>query len=223
MGMQNIKGVGMDFVESWKTWEECYRACQGLESLRGDELRQAVEKLLEIPEVGPLAVQSVRRAIEQVRHSPLVHQEKLGGQLDILRTRLQPTPTAATPLRIRRRSRFPVLEALVNLAEQALDVVDVILRRQQSRQVYSDLIHERIGRHQAVAVLRQLNQRQKGGWLRKMIRWPWTRPSAGTQPDAQAMHPETASSAAGPTSFPALDQRQSTLDDLASSAGPTER
>lgn len=46
-----------------------------------------------------------------------------------------------------------------------MEVQDALRRRHQADQIYRDLQRGRIGRQRAVKLLRQINRRQKGGWL----------------------------------------------------------
>src|SRR5262249_48323495 len=43
MGIQNIKGTGLDFVYRWQAWQACWNACQ---PLRGDNV-MLTQRLLE--------------------------------------------------------------------------------------------------------------------------------------------------------------------------------
>src|SRR5262245_4405331 len=60
----------------------------------------------------------------------------------------------------------------VDRIERLLDHVDAIARRRRASRVLADLTALRVGRERAAMIMRQISDRQKGGWLRGDLgRW----------------------------------------------------
>ena len=165
MGMQNIKGTGLDFVYRWHAWETVHRACS--EAVSGDPGRQqrGLQVLAGFREYGVLSEETVRAALEQIRRLGAATSEIGEGQLDLIETQLQEqlakldrgTQSGSTA---GGSKWFDRIEAL-------LDAGDAVRRRKKADRIYRDLAAERISSDRAVAELKMLTSRQKGGWLRK--------------------------------------------------------
>ncbi len=139
MGMQNIKGTGLDFVYQWVRWRTLHADLQHLdgEAMRGFDVARLTavfhcDAVLEaLPAGAPL-----RRAVEARR-------------AELLEARRR-RPTGSTLGRTLRR-----------WAWRAYDPVDALFRRRRARQIFADLAMERISHDEAARLLAQLTYRQK--------------------------------------------------------------
>ena len=173
MGLQNIKGTGLDFVYRFQAWDMCHEACQAALSNQVQSVEKGLRSLISMPVIGQLCEKRIRDVIQHARSSSLYRRPELQTLLDQLEFKLRETtgdaevPQSAGQLGKPKR-QFPVAikRWFFETAEQFLDVHDSIRRRKQADLIYNDLASERISRQRAVVELRKLNKRQKGGWLR---------------------------------------------------------
>jgi hypothetical protein len=171
MGIQNIKGTGLDFVYRFHAWDTCHQACQMLANSDQATRARALAMLQSLPEYGLLCQSLVRETCEQLGRSPLPLAEADQLQLASIGKKLDESVAASH--RRRERQDGPTAAAsgnswfrsVLGTLEHWLEVNDAVRRRHQADQIYRDLQHQRIGRQRAVEELRLLNKRQKGGWL----------------------------------------------------------
>lgn len=184
MGLQNIKGTGLDFVYRFQAWDACYEAGQAALSNHEPTAEKGIMALASMPEFGQLCQEYLADLVEKCRRNPALQRADLQTLVDQIQSRL---PQHQSPVMANddatqdsihsRATRQEVTMAdwhewFVDVAEQFLDVNDSIRRREQADRIYADLAAGRIGRQRTVVELRKLNKRQKGGWLKsKLGRW----------------------------------------------------
>jgi hypothetical protein len=169
MGMQNIKGTGLDFVYRWQAWETCFKAC---ELLRGQSVRDiewGLKELGTFREFGVLSGEYVRDTIERVRRSPLAQREQFQAELSVIESNLARVMRSISEELTRSetsssRARQWV-ERVCTIVEEFFDAGDAVKRRKIANVIYRDLVAERISSERAALELQGLNKRQKGGWL----------------------------------------------------------
>ena len=166
MGMQNIKGPGLDFIYRWQAWELIYISC--LKILISDEkiFSDGLESLLNVRDFGPLSESFVSNTIDDVIKKPYSQSAKHQTELRIIKNNLeeclkerQETEKGA------RSSHFA--KFVLDLIEPILDAGDSIKRRKIANKIYKDLADERISHERAALELQKLTLKQKGGWLSK--------------------------------------------------------
>ncbi len=174
MGLQNIKGTGLDFMYCWQAWETCYNACKGM--LDGDEKTQkeSLEALFSFQEYGLLSEQMVLETIDAGRHEVSFQAERAQAALTFIQSNLAKAMTAIhASLGVKRKKGIAV--RLLEAAEAFLDAGDAIRRRKTARAIYRDLENQRISHERATLELKFLNKQQKGGWLHDRIFSPLSR------------------------------------------------
>jgi hypothetical protein len=168
MGIQNIKGTGLDFVYRWQAWQACYNAAAPLRETKQAITPQMLAPLSEFQEYGVLCEEYVRETIQAIKTSSRQQPVSVVQELDAV---LQKLDAAMERIQQKMKSGGGKpsgwLSTLLLRLEEFLDAGDAVRRRSQADQIYEDLITERISRHRAVAELQALTQRQKGGWLLK--------------------------------------------------------
>jgi gamma-polyglutamate synthase len=173
MGMQNIKGTGLDFVYRWQAWESCYKACEQAVDADPAIARRGISFLSAFQEYSALSEGYVRDTISKLR-------EGAGGS-DI-------SESAIDAIIARMDSQLAALNQssgtgggnsgnnkLVQWLETFWDPTDAIFRRKRAEKIYRAMIAEQISSQRAALELKKLTSRQKGGWLSASlanIRWP---------------------------------------------------
>ncbi len=164
MGIQNIKGTGLDFVYRWQEWEQCHEACERLRSDDPYTVGQGMNMLTMMTGFGQLCEEHLRSTIEEVRHSPLGSRQRFQAELNLIADKLEAS-MAEIRHQLRHQRKQGMLERFVDLVEAFVDAGDAVKRRKLANRIYRDLVAERISHERAAAELRKLTQRQKGGWL----------------------------------------------------------
>ncbi len=170
MGLQNIKGTGLDFVYRFHAWDAVDSACGRLSSRDQAVRQQALNELAAMPGYGLLCHVRLSESLHALKRAqpPILAEMQL--QVDEIERKLhecqvQYERTPGSTLEAEHQPLHPGLAWAVAKLEQWMEVPDSVRRRQKADQIYRDLVHGRIGRVRAVDELRKLNQRQKGGWL----------------------------------------------------------
>jgi len=172
MGIQNIKGTGLDFVYRWQAWQTCHKAAEPLHAALHSALStlqlEALAPLCAFQDYGVLCEEYVRDTIQRIKASGVQQPGPVVEQLDRILDRLNSTMgRIREKMKGGNRQQRGWLRTLILRLEEFLDPGDAVRRRTKADRIYEDLIAERISRDRAVAELQALTQRQKGGWLLK--------------------------------------------------------
>ncbi len=160
LGVQNIKGAGLDFAYRWVAYDRTVRALRELSVSRGEEAVRIARALVTADDSGVLDFSA---AEEGVRAATAREEGAAARDLE----------AAAQLLAGRRAASEGALETngragtagLVTAAERVLDVWDGVLRRWRADRTIDDLVAGRVSHERAAKELRDLMKRQKGGWL----------------------------------------------------------
>ena len=170
MGIQNIKGTGLDFIYRWQAWEKCHQACNFLQQSKPKLAERGLSALAEFQDFGLLCDEYLRGTIAAVKRTPLAQRERFQAELDsILATHNQAMQQIGNSAG-QQSSHGGLVSKLLALAEEFADVADAVKRRKTADQIYRYLVSGRISGERAVLELRALNKRQKGGWLSSSFR-----------------------------------------------------
>jgi poly-gamma-glutamate synthase PgsB/CapB len=179
LGLQNIKGTGLDFVYRFQAWDACVQACEAAESDDFNFAARGLDALLSMPAIGQLCVERVAETINKCQRSKTQRRPDLCLMLEQLAEKLHSSceeqgnashkpPGCQPPADPHASSSLATWNGwMLENGEAFLDASDSLRRRDRADAIYRDLAAGRIGRQRAVTELRQINQRQKGGWLRK--------------------------------------------------------
>ncbi|SMC54535.1 poly-gamma-glutamate synthase PgsB/CapB [Desulfocicer vacuolatum DSM 3385] len=166
MGMQNIKGPGLDYVYRWQAWEKCHLSCQKLLNEREPELfEQGFNELSAFQEYGILCEDCLEETLIKSERMTIAQTERYQAGFSLIRSNLH---NAMTEIKKTLKSVVPksnVKTKIKDFLESILDAGDAVKRRKQANLIYKDLINERISHDRAAIELKKLNQRQKGGWF----------------------------------------------------------
>lgn len=168
MGMQNIKGPGLNFVYRWQGWEVCHNACQRLLDSDPATARQGLGDLAGLQDFGQLSEQLAQETVAAVRPRPVAQNEHFQAELTLIESRIEQTSAAIkAQLQTGHAGGSSRLSQILGAIEAFLDSGDAVKRRKLADRIYQDLADERISHQRAALELRGLTQRQKGGWLEK--------------------------------------------------------
>ncbi|MGQ9588724.1 MAG: hypothetical protein ACUVYA_00360, partial [Planctomycetota bacterium] len=169
MGIQNIKGTGLDFVYRWQAWDVSWKACEALESGDSQLVERSLKTLASFHEFGVLSKERVARTLEAVKGLRALQNESCQAELAVIRTNYElAMKKLEENLRATKRkaSRF---EKFLGTIEAFADAGDAVRRRKVADRIYEDLVCRRISTDRAVYELQRLNKRQKGGWLAEKV------------------------------------------------------
>ncbi|MEW6351370.1 MAG: hypothetical protein AB1646_20145 [Thermodesulfobacteriota bacterium] len=165
MGIQNIKGTGLDFVYKWLAWQQCHAACQRIVSgNKLDIVESGVSELSAFQDYGLLCEDEVTRTLADAQNNPMLHTERFQAELALIESRMgQRLSEIKATLGASHGKTW--WRGLVDSLEAFLDAGDAVRRRKRANRIYKDLVAERISHDRAAMELKALNKRQSGGWL----------------------------------------------------------
>ncbi len=167
MGLQNIKGTGLDFVYRWQSWDRTHTLCEQLNASDEQTAKSAVSELARIQDLGPLDQQKILNSIEEVKHKSVAQTEQFQAELELILDNLERQSFNDQHQSTSEQSRLSLF--IIDFVESLLDPGQAIKRRKAANQIYQDLADERISHARAAMALQRLNKKQKGGWLRKLL------------------------------------------------------
>jgi poly-gamma-glutamate synthase PgsB/CapB len=166
MGMQNIKGPGLDYVYRWQAWEKCYLSGQKLLNERQPEIfEQGFNELSAFQDYGILCEDYLEEVLAKAKGIGIAQTERYQAGFSLVKSNLH---NAMAEIKETLKSVVPksnIKTKVVGFLESILDAGDAVKRRKRANLIYKDLINERISHDRAAIELKKLNQRQKGGWF----------------------------------------------------------
>lgn len=164
MGMQNIKGTGLDFIYRWQAWDTNHELAQCM--LKGDtsESLEAARALSAREEFGPLDIEFLSRALSKAAERRETQVEAIQAEIEVTQSKLR--QWQGTTANSSSGDQNPALKAkIISGLEAFLDAGAAVKRRKRANRIYNDLANERISHERAVFELKKVNKEQKGGWL----------------------------------------------------------
>ena len=170
MGLQNIKGTGLDFVYRFQAWDMCHDACTMVRSKQSAQIEKGLQALIAMPEIGQLCHEHVLETVAGCRSSKdaLPYSDLVDQLEQKLETSTDDSTEAKNNVNVNEpqgKTSRKLHDWICSTAEQILDVNDSVRRRDRADSIYEDLGAQRISRQRAITELRKLTKRQKGGWL----------------------------------------------------------
>lgn len=166
MGMQNIKGPGLDWVYRWQAWDKVYQAGQRVLSGDRNEARKSLQFLASFQEYGALSSAYMQDVVRRARELPVAQSENVQAELKLLAANLAARDEAiGDAVLAYREPRQGLWVTLATWVEKFMDVGDAVRRRRKADRIYRDMVAQRISTARAVDELQSLSKRQQGGWL----------------------------------------------------------
>lgn len=163
MGLQNIKGTGLDFVYRWVSLEAVERALVKVRSSSVEEIDAGLRALLVHDDYGLVDSAHALRRLEELRGPA---PPAFAARLDAVIARVSAIATrrkAALSAK-RARSAGDVVRGFIG---KTFDYLDSMRRQAMARQVLEDLIAGRVSHAGAAVEMRGVVARAKGAWAAK--------------------------------------------------------
>ena len=159
MGLQNIKGTGLDFVYRWVSLEAVARALEKSRSDNAEDVDAGLRALLVHDDYGLI---DSSHTLEVLRARPL------SPQVEAVLARLSPivAKKRAALSAARTRSLGDVVRAFIG---KTFDYLDSMKRQAMAREVLEDLIAGRLSHASAAIEMRNVVARAKGQWAMKKM------------------------------------------------------
>lgn len=171
MGMQNIKGTGLDFVYRWQAWERCWMSCNKLEHEEEAVIEEGLNEMMAFQDYGVLCEDFVLTSLARFNENTYAQSERIQAGITLIKTHLE---KKLDVIKSKMNSSKPTTSGLgkklIDAMEALLDAGDAIKRKKIATRIYKDLANERISHQRAAMELQALNKRQKGGWLFTLLK-----------------------------------------------------
>jgi gamma-polyglutamate synthase len=162
MGIQNIKGTGLDFVYRWLALDQTTARLHRLDSEDPETRRAALRELESFEDYG-IVDTALASAVLAKRLARSLDDDEAG----FTRTALARVRAVYDDKRraLAKAERSDVWSRIISQLEALLDPLDSVRRRRRASNVMRDLIAHRISHGRAAKEMRSLYDRQGGGWL----------------------------------------------------------
>ena len=161
MGIQNIKGTGLDFVYRFVGLDAVAALLDRASSGSPREQAEALRALAERDDMSLLDAGLAAHRLEELS-------ETIAPALraDAARAERKAAALHGEALaRLGRADGVPLGRRLLSAIERLLDPLDSLRRRRRAQRVMRDLALGRVSHERAAAEMRALTERGKGGWL----------------------------------------------------------
>ena len=174
IGMQNIKGTGLDFAYRWVAWNNCFEIAEKIKEGNHDTIRKSIDALANFSEYGLLSLAYTQQMLEIAKNSIATQNEYTQSQIKIIETQLQITQekietTQQNATQMDKPHKQTWYQSLwsktLETIEEFLDAGDAVKRRKKADGIYKDLVNHHISHKRASIELQKITKRQKGGWF----------------------------------------------------------
>lgn len=171
IGMQNIKGTGLDFIYRWQAWDTISHYCDILCQSREEAVLEDTAKALTTwEEFGVLDQEKVRETLILVRRRPEAQIEILQAQFRLIEQRLDKQLGDIEQSLQGSASQSKLASKVIDGIEAFLDSGDAIKRRKRADKIYQALLDHLISYDKASVELAKITKAQKGGWLSERLK-----------------------------------------------------
>ncbi|CAM4013628.1 poly-gamma-glutamate synthase PgsB [Pseudoalteromonas byunsanensis] len=174
VGMQNIKGVGLRYVQSWQQWQKTKHRCDMLnqETCSANDFKKYLGELSQQVNFNALETTTLQQTVTHLLKAPQAQSELSQAELQMILAKLESNSGVMPLSASQTQSMSPVKQFFFQLVESFLEAGAAVKRKKQAQQIYKDIATQRITLTRATMELTQLSQSQKPGWLvaRKKLR-----------------------------------------------------
>ena len=167
LGVQNIKGTGLDFVYRWVALDKVVSL---LDAAAGDDRSRRTAALRELESFGDHGMVDsglARLRLAELEHSNLSPSER--KQVERARLRAEKIFEGKRG-KLDQSGGNSMTDRALTWLEGWFDNLDSIRRYRQSKRVNRSIVYQRISLAQAAIHMREIYARQKGGWLAKLLK-----------------------------------------------------
>ncbi|WP_372767656.1 hypothetical protein [Pseudoalteromonas sp.] len=162
LGLQNIKGPGLEFVYQWQQWQFTYQQLTYINDINNFTIESNLAAINDAETINTLELESIKNALPALMVSNRCQTESTQIILKQLNNKLEKYQSVSNES----KSTARWLKIITASLEGVLDVFDAIKRGYIARKVLEDLSQQRISFNKAANMLKTINKRQKGGWLK---------------------------------------------------------
>ncbi len=171
LGVQNIKGTGLDFVYRWQAWDSLHKHCQVLMESRNDhQIELSAKALAGWEEYGLLDEQLVIRMLSVAKSRKETQKELIQAELHLAEHRMKQQLLDVRQALTMNPGASGLLSRIIAGVEAFIDAGDAVRRRKRADAIYEALNQHLISYDKASVELSALTREQKGGWLEKKLR-----------------------------------------------------
>ncbi len=164
MGVQNIKGTGLDFVYRWVSLDTVERALAKVKS-GGEERAAGLRELLMHDDYGLIDASYAKDELTPLAASlPPAEQAAFGPLLSRLGTLVERKSAALSA-----KTAASFQDVVRGFIGKTFDYVDSMRRQSRAKEVLEDLIAGRISHAAAAIEMRAVVARAKGGWAKRKV------------------------------------------------------
>ncbi len=169
IGLQNIKGTGLDFIYRWQNWDTTYKLCQTMNGRMPVLAEGAAKALSNITDFGLLDEELVIKTCDVVRTHKFAQTEIFQAEINHIEANVkQQLKEISKSFNIQNHNSF--FDKFIAGVEEFFDAGKSVTRRKISEKIYQDLSDQRISLERATYELQNINKEQKGGWLSQIIK-----------------------------------------------------
>jgi hypothetical protein len=172
IGIQNIKGTGLDFAYRWVAWGVCYEICQEIQSNDAESIQEGINDLASFDGHGKLTIELTQKCINIAKNSVSTQSEYYQAQIKLIETTINEVKenlsslSKETETTVKKDSFVSkIKEFFLEIIEKFLDAGDAVKRRKKADKIYKDLVNFHISHKKAAIELQKITKRQKGGWF----------------------------------------------------------
>jgi len=171
IGVQNIKGTGLDFIYRWQAWDKVHRHGLVLRESRSlSEIEASARTLATWQDYGVLDVEFIRATVDLARARQICQQESIQADLTIIEQQLKRQLEEMEKVLSQSSAGGGWGYKVLRTIEAFLDSGNAITRRKKSQAIYQAMLKNTIGTERAAVELAEINKAQKGDWLVRLYK-----------------------------------------------------
>ncbi|MCH2085631.1 MAG: poly-gamma-glutamate synthase PgsB [Pseudoalteromonas sp.] len=163
VGMQNIKGAGLNYVYAWQQWQRINHTLEHLfdQQCTAKEFRTALTNLNMIVSFNRLEVATLKQHLSTLKKMHLAQNEFCQAEITNLLEKLE---AYSSEDNVEKQQALPI-QYLNQVVESFLDAGAAVKRKKRANQIYKDIADQRITLEKAIKILGKLSRNQKSGWF----------------------------------------------------------
>jgi len=163
VGMQNIKGAGLNYVYAWQQWQKIHQTIRHLftEQCSAKEFRTALTNLNMIVSFNLIEIDYMKQHLATLKKTHLAQNEFCQAEISSLLEKLEEDESNQK----QEQQQALLVKYFNQLIESFLDAGAAVKRKKRANQIYRDIADQRITLEKAIKLLGKLSRNQKSGWF----------------------------------------------------------
>ena len=159
MGIQNIKGPGLELIRIWQDWEYCHKACRKIKQHDASAIEKGIKELVDFHEYNLLCFKEVEETLVVLEKMKLADEEWHAAEIKRIRTNYEQAKNKLKK-HIDQESKTSFFYQIKLGIQSVFNVSRAVQRRRIANQIYKDLANERISVKRAEKELKKLTIEQ---------------------------------------------------------------